>query len=702
VTVKSKQRATKAKRIAETTPLLTTPLATTPLATAPGIVTNTPGILKPKTGKTGKTGNGVVALSLSGGAAHGDFEVGVVKYLYLRRSVVPKIICGTSVGSINALKLAEGEPANGSATPDKDGHVQGLAGLEQIWRSLRVDDDMYNTVNPVAKLLGDLKSAAMAAGEGALIGGSFLGPLGLIGGALIGGGGDVSTLVADVKKLMGTRSLGNLDPLISLMQKPSSFKASFVAASKIEMRLIMTALEDGKLRMVNEHGHLLERDGSLTPGKQPYDAAGKKILARIAAIEQQITDIQEDATNPKLGPVEKPNVAAINQLRAQENTLRAQLAGHLLPAQPVEVGLIEAALASSSLPVFFPPQGLGDGRYYVDGGTRMVTPIEPAWKAGATQIYAVVASQNRMSPGTDPISSSTLSSYAPPANIVDIGLRVGADIEPSEINDDQLYPPSGWPVNVIVFRPAIDIHDSMTIDPGLIDIRMDQGWMVADDVMQAYDKKPGNYRDLASQYDGERNTTEIATYRHEIWKKEFAANGWIYIEDNTGAPQPPLPLPPVPEALDQAIKIVRQMKQNLQQLVEARIKAGGNVPDGYDQWWTGWERHAWKPLGPLYPPKPMTVSASPNKNVPLNKKTTIKVVAKDQKGKPISGANVLENGTVLGAAGKAITTTFKATETMSVDPKTHAHIPHFTMPALTVAASGYVTTTVPVKFTGTP
>ena len=43
------------------------------------------------------------ALALSGGAAHGDFEVGVVKYLY-EHGLVPKIICGTSVGAINGKK----------------------------------------------------------------------------------------------------------------------------------------------------------------------------------------------------------------------------------------------------------------------------------------------------------------------------------------------------------------------------------------------------------------------------------------------------------------------------------------------------------------------------------------------------------------------------------------------------------------------
>lgn len=59
-----------------------------------------------------------IALVLSGGATRGDFEAGAVKFLY-EVGIRPDIICSTSVGSVNAIKLAEGEGAP----------TQGLAGL---------------------------------------------------------------------------------------------------------------------------------------------------------------------------------------------------------------------------------------------------------------------------------------------------------------------------------------------------------------------------------------------------------------------------------------------------------------------------------------------------------------------------------------------------------------------------------------------
>ena len=69
------------------------------------------------------------ALVLSGGGARGDFEVGAVRYLY-DHGVQPQIICGTSVGAINGVKLAEGGN-------------EALGGLENIWLQLQSVDQMF-------------------------------------------------------------------------------------------------------------------------------------------------------------------------------------------------------------------------------------------------------------------------------------------------------------------------------------------------------------------------------------------------------------------------------------------------------------------------------------------------------------------------------------------------------------------------------
>ena len=60
-----------------------------------------------------------------------------------------------------------------------------------------------------------------------------------------------------------------------------------------------------------------------------------------------------------------------------------------------------------------------------------------------------------------------------------------------EISDDDVRPYGGWPsdVDVIVIQPSFDIHDGMVIEPGLIRIAYDYGWMRAADVL---DPPPGN------------------------------------------------------------------------------------------------------------------------------------------------------------------------------------------------------------------
>src|SRR5271166_3680514 len=73
---------------------------------------------------------GPAALVLSGGASQGDFEVGVVRFLY-ERGYQPGLITSASVGSVNAVKLVEGGSINPSA-------------LEVIWlNSMTSNDKMY-------------------------------------------------------------------------------------------------------------------------------------------------------------------------------------------------------------------------------------------------------------------------------------------------------------------------------------------------------------------------------------------------------------------------------------------------------------------------------------------------------------------------------------------------------------------------------
>lgn len=75
------------------------------------------------------------ALVLSGGGSRGSFQIGALRQLYEAEQFYPDLIVGTSVGAINAVKLAEadGTPAD---------HLRALTELIAFWHELRHDDDI--------------------------------------------------------------------------------------------------------------------------------------------------------------------------------------------------------------------------------------------------------------------------------------------------------------------------------------------------------------------------------------------------------------------------------------------------------------------------------------------------------------------------------------------------------------------------------
>lgn len=118
------------------------------------------------------------AIVLSGGGSKGAFEAGACLYLY-DSGIRPEILCSTSAGSLNSIKLAE----NGRNTGRE---------LVDIWFALRTNDDMYKFQDWFDQLDDDLKGVAIEAvlgvggiGVGLGVGGTLaVGALGL-GGLLV-------------------------------------------------------------------------------------------------------------------------------------------------------------------------------------------------------------------------------------------------------------------------------------------------------------------------------------------------------------------------------------------------------------------------------------------------------------------------------------------------------------------------------------
>jgi patatin-like phospholipase len=185
----------------------------------------------------------VDALVLSGGASHGDFEVGAVHRLF-EAGFQPALIVAASVGSVNAVTLCQ---MGTLATADSPSE------LEQQWLGLTANSSMY-TNNPDfdtsafnqpdliqqvqnmgLNLQADytwrlLNSAAAGVAAGATAG-SVLGPLGAAGGAaavlavgllssIFQSGSDLQALmkaaqplIQDLQNLQKAQSHYTLDPI---------------------------------------------------------------------------------------------------------------------------------------------------------------------------------------------------------------------------------------------------------------------------------------------------------------------------------------------------------------------------------------------------------------------------------------------------------------------------------------------------------
>jgi len=548
-----------------------------------------------------------VGLVLGGGGARGNFQVGAVRYLY-ERNVKPQVIAGTSVGAINAIKLAEGEGSGNDPT-------RGLQGLIGIWRDLKVSTDMWVEEEWFRNVQNnDLVKYFKSSGEmpGIQFETNFIPVVGpaLFLADMIDKGKDIKKLIEDLKPVLTgrSRSLYNLSPIQSKLSDPAKLDTAKISQSGIKLRMSVVGLESGSLRYVTESGKLLERDGVTEVKKGPaHSSQCAPIADRIAALERTKANLQAEldkaATPDKAAIVEQIRQTG-REIAQQTEQLRSCDLSYPPPRSPVNVSVIQGTLASSSVPMAFPPIKL-DSENYVDGGVRELVPIEAALKAGATEVYAVMASGKTMDPPLTVLSKQPLLSFdAGKANMADVINRTAADIMGNEIgySEVQHYIDGSIPdVNVTLIRPDLDIHDIMTIDPGLIDIRMAHGYMRADDTYQAKQAEPGRYLELADRYSLERNTKLIVQTRLQIWKLEYAANGWRLAYDEGKPVHPSVWIGP-----DLAkIREVRALKNKLYDLVQERKQKGGRVPAESDTWSGNWERHPWTPeRGPWLPVGP--------------------------------------------------------------------------------------------------
>lgn len=337
-----------------------------------------------------------VGLAISGGGSLGSFEAGVLRFAYDHAAVAPVAVAGNSAGGLNACKLAEGDLPGGPRAIDE---------VERLWRSLRVNADMWEPEPWLQRLQASAAWAAAVRGRlsDGTSGTNAVRVAARVVGSLVRRPPETDGALDAVREALTAQSLLSIDPVAALLER--ELDPERVATSGIALRVGAVSLESGELRYVTETG-------------------------------------------------------AIHDRRDQ-------------PVDHEEVPLAAGVLASASIPVAFPPVRLGE-EHYVDGGAREILPIEIlVHHLAVDRVLAISASSVGVRPTT---------SFAE-RNLLDILRRVSAEIGPDETLRKELSPPGGWAETVRLVVPTFDVHDSMTIDPALIAISIDHGWLRAADAL---------------------------------------------------------------------------------------------------------------------------------------------------------------------------------------------------------------------------
>lgn len=521
------------------------------------------------------------ALVLSGGGAKGSFEAGALSYLtrddiWDRLNV--RIVCGTSVGAINALKIAESGR-------------HGVKDLVSLYVSLQREEDMFlpqEWLKKVKKIAWnqfrvDLDSAEISEkrvrdkitsdllyGLSKVEFGVFaVLTFGILPSTSLGEAETKFEKLGEIARLVrGASALYTLEPIEEKLRASVDF-AEFgpQLSAYVKMRLAVISLEDANTWYVTEDAKLIKRHAQ-TP-----------------------TDTWD---------------------LAQPNGM-----------QSIGEALVQGTLASAAIPGIFEMRHLRGDLYrdghFVDGGVRDVLPVRAALELGAKRVVAILASPIEL-------AAEPAGSYHD-ANIASIGSR-SLDILTTEIKANEVNPESGrWPADVerYVIYPEVEVHGTQEVNPGLISINMAYGYMRAYELTL----KGMLNRDLGVLQANAlwANTRAIMETRRAIWTIEHnCADGGPLLQirpdwhpgrriENKDVFEESIPPPRAIVFNKPILDILRQHKRNLLELVETRMRFVEHDPHALPlkfegpprllhpsltpkDWWTKWERHGTKPIFP--------------------------------------------------------------------------------------------------------
>ncbi|MFD1506016.1 patatin-like phospholipase family protein [Georgenia yuyongxinii] len=497
----------------------------------------------------------VVGLVISGGGSRSSFQIGALRYLYDRQGITPTVFTGTSAGSILAAVLAQSaEPA---------GQRRALAELERIWLAMRQDSDMFTEQEWYATLRERgpawVKAFSRQQRRRGTLGRTFARVASMTGGhtsdtAAVNAGdtGDAAESTTTPDSAATPDSADGSTP-----DAPAGPRAAVESDQP-------TAGSTWNPINVVELLYALREAGRARPDLEVIvrGAQRERSMYRPGPIVEQLLDpavfVPERVATS--GVTLRVAVVALEsgELRyvTETGALVDRHDGPVPGTAPVP--LVDALYASCAIPAVFPPVRLGE-EHYVDGGVRETLPAEIAVEhLGVTRCFAVVAS---------PPGVPHQESYAE-KDMLTIVLRSTAGIMSDEaLHDEVNY---ARRAGATVIAPELDVHDALTIDPGLVTIAMDYGYLRAAEV-------------CANSSEEERQLVrDLVTLRREVWALESDLLGPAAGEDAAG-----------PAVAEPDLAELVALKHRLRALVDQAPQAW--LPPGAQDWWRTYERHPWEP-----------------------------------------------------------------------------------------------------------
>lgn len=419
-----------------------------------------------------RLGRRTTGLVLSGAGSKASFQLGALRYLYDVVGIQPSVITGTSAGAILAAALAQ--------HADLEGQRRARRAVERVWLGLRESSDMYTELPWFSTLrtVGPTWMRAFRARQ------RTEGPA-------------PRPLLPAAFTLRRAEPANHARVATEAAETPDG-EASDGEASDGE-RVGTTAWSP---LTVLEWISLL-RDLSRTGGdvEEVLRGAGsEQAVYRPGPVVEQLLD-------PDVFDPERVSTSGVRLRIAVVGLESGELhyvteTGRLVDRQdrPLPdrepVGLVEAIRASCAIPAVFAPVALS-GEHYVDGGTRESLPAQVAVEhLGVTDCYAVVATAP--GPAREP-------SFAE-RNMFSIMMRATTGVMSAEIERNEV----DWAqsAGATVIQPELDVHDGMTVEPALLAVAADYGYLRAAQVVTR--------ASAAEQQLGR----DLVRLRKEIWELE--------------------------------------------------------------------------------------------------------------------------------------------------------------------------------------